>query len=294
MQFSVLSAIVRSAREYDVPLHELSVEQDTLYHIEGSFLAGNARGSAEPPVLHIRVEAGSDDVVSAVGDAIRIAPALALSRDLLENRFGISIEGGSPKWGLDETFEHLQLSEPPPADVIEKLSTAERVENDPHGAGVGLRAEQKRTIHVKGRGEWLADGLFQTNVDLVHPIGSSFRFRADESGEKAPPPEAFLVAGVAFCYMTQLGRYAAIRKRPLSDYRIFQENRFLPDGRDPGRCRAHPFLTQVLLDAGWSGEAGRDLVVVGERTCFLHATMRQSLKPVVTLEWKGESVTLPG
>lgn len=92
--------------------------------------------------------------------------------------------------------------------------------------------------------------------------------------------------------MTQLGRYAAIRKRPPADYRVFQESLFLPDEIDSTRCRAHPFLTEVFLDSDWSDAEADDLVQTGERTCYLHATMRRALEPKVTLEWRGDSIPL--
>jgi uncharacterized OsmC-like protein len=47
--------------------------------------------------------------------------------------------------------------------------------------------------------------------------------RASGGQERAPDGLAYLAAGVAFCFMTQIGRYAQITRQKLSGYRIIQE-----------------------------------------------------------------------
>ena len=42
----------------------------------------------------------------------------------------------------------------------------------------------------------------------------------------APFPLAYLAAGVAFCFMTQIGRYAQITKQKLNAYRIIQDTAY--------------------------------------------------------------------
>ncbi len=89
----------------------------------------------------------------------------------------------------------------------------------------------------------------------------------------APPALAYLSAGLGFCYMTQIGRYAHITKRNLDSYRVVQENRFRPPAGD-GAARAEPVATHVFLTHGEDDDAARKIVSMGERTCFLHAALR--------------------
>lgn len=311
MQFSVMSAALAAARRRGLGLRSLTVRQDNVYHIEGSFLRGDARGSAEAPALSVVPETDADadaeTVLTVCRDAVRSASALALARDVLDNRFALQIRGrpvplagmkevSSPIPGvsLETVFQRLRPAhdEDPTEPVISKTSEAERVENHADGAGVSLKPEQRRTIHVRSRGAWLGEGRFRTDVDLLHPIGSSFRFHAEEArpGASAPSPDAFVAAGVALCFMTQLGRYAAIRKRPLERYAVLQSNAFRFD--DDGAAAALPLDTTVFLDTDVSPDDGADLVRTGERTCFLHACMRAKLAPEVTLEWKGETIAV--
>ena len=99
------------------------------------------------------------------------------------------------------------------------------------GAGSSLQAEQKRTLHVRGTGRVSPDGIQEAKVQLFKPIGSVFRFLSDDAArfggtERAPSGLAYLSAGIAFCFLTQIGRYAHITKQDLQDYRIVQDSAF--------------------------------------------------------------------
>lgn len=107
-----------------------------------------------------------------------------------------------------------------------------------------------------------------------------FRFLADESGEgRAPPALPYVSAGIAFCYLTQLGRYAHIVKRPLEDYRLVQDTRFSRAGETGG---AAPVRTHVSLRVD-SEDYARMLVRMGEQTGFLHAACRASVPVEVSV-----------
>ena len=311
MQFSTLSSVLRAARARAVELTSLSLAQDNVYDIEGSFLRGDARGSARSPVLALSLESDVDraTAVGVVRAGLSASPALALVREPLKNTFSLSVNTRRvPLDGLaaleGATPDRPQFAETSvedlPSDIIRKISQAERVEGDSHGAGVGLASEQRRTIHVRGNAKWLGDLRFASDVDLVHPIGSSFHFRCDETSDRgggagAPPPEVYVVAGVAFCYMTQLGRYAKILDKELAGYEVIQENTFDIQGRpedDSWAMAARPVATSVFFDCEWEDDFSADVVKTGERTCYLHAAMRGAHPPKVTVELNGEPLTI--
>ena len=164
------------------------------------------------------------------------------------------------------------------------MKAAEAVFGVEGGAGSSLKATQKRTLHVRGVGTLRDDGLKEVLVQLFKPIGSTFRFLSQEPEESdgketAPPALAYLTAGVGFCYMTQMGRYAHIVKQDLESYRIVQENIFTMNGspqEETLTASAEPVDTQVYVDMDESAEAAQKLVSMSERTCFLHAAMRNS------------------
>ncbi len=187
-----------------------------------------------------------------------------------------------------------------PEDSITKVQEAERVHGVEGGAGSSLKSEQKRTLHVHGEAR-VGDGMaMETDIRLFKPIGSSFRFHCDElpengGAESAPPPLAYVAAGVGFCYMTQLGRYAHILKKDLTSYSLIQENAFTfqdSDAQGHRSVAAEPVDTSVFIDSSESDVVAEDFVRTGERTCFLHAAMRGEHPSEIRLTVSGVDVTI--
>jgi hypothetical protein len=144
---------------------------------------------------------------------------------------------------------------------------------------VGLQTEQKRMVHVRTRGRIRSDGMKVLTVQCMQPVGSVFEFLSDDSTavggqERAPSGLALLSCGVAFCFMTQISRYAQIVKRKLQDYRIAQATGFNLAGED--KTSAEPVQTLVCLDTDESESHCNELVRMGEQTCYLHAAYRAS------------------
>ena len=113
------------------------------------------------------------------------------------------------------------------------------------GAGTSLRAEQRRQLHVRAICRRRRDGVKEIEQQLHRPLGSTFRFLSDEPAERggagaAPSAACYMAAGVAFCFMTQLGRYAAILGKDLSGYRIVQDTRFPGRGFAVGATASGP------------------------------------------------------
>ncbi|MCQ3977932.1 MAG: OsmC family peroxiredoxin [Anaerolineae bacterium] len=293
MAFSFMAELLRHAVAHHVPIESLKLIQDNFYTMEGSALRGDMIGGAKP--VEIRVEIRADASQAMIEKLMRLAeqssPAQAYMRDKLTNTFTLnfngrqipvtnvtaSISAPSPDpEPMFETVRPLAASKYVP-DIITKLKAAEPVFGVEGGAGSSLQAEQKRTLHVRGVGTLREDGLKEVQVQLFKPIGSTFRFISDEQSQSAPPSLAYLSAGVGFCYMTQMGRYAHIVKQDLPSYRIVQDNSFIFSGdigQETLQARAVPVNTQVFVTMNESEEAAQKLVSMSERTCFLHAAMR--------------------
>jgi hypothetical protein len=103
---------------------------------------------------------------------------------------------------------------------------------------------------------------------------------------------AYLAAGIGFCFMTQLGRYAHIVKQRVSGVRLSQRNSFEPG--DEGRWRAGPVQTDVFVDTDESDEATARLVAMGAQTCFLHAAMRDRYPTTLSVTLNGRPLTIQG
>jgi uncharacterized OsmC-like protein len=292
--------LLRHARVHDVDLRSLKLTQDNYYTMQGSAIRGDMLGGAKPAEIKIEVDtdASEETVTRLARLAEQSSPAQSYMRDVLQNTFALNFNGQpldvvdvSPSVGDQDpdpapTFDQLNSLDESAyqPDIIVKLKAADKVFGVEGGAGSSLKATQKRTLHVRGVGTLRDDGIKEMMVQLFKPIGSTFRFLSQEPEESAgtetaPPALAYLSAGVGFCYMTQMGRYAHIVKQNLKSYRIVQENIFNMNGsleEETLTALAEPVDTQVYVDMDESDEAAQKLVRMSERTCFLHAAMRNS------------------
>lgn len=285
-----LAEIISAAKRENVVLGDIEITQDNFYSMEGSALRGTMTGGALPVEFSARTTADVSDgaMKKVVTEAIAKSPAEALMQQELVNTFSITCNGAN----LDmndvaqsaapvpvaphSIFEDAQAGDPftPTDGIIEKQSQTESVFDPDHGVGAALKNEQKRTLHIRAIARIRPDGLGEITVQIFKPIGSVFRFLSDVSseavgGERAPDGLAYLSAGIAFCYMTQLGRYTQIAKRELESYSIVQDTGF-----DTENCRALPVDTHVFLITTENETSVKQIVAMGEQTCFLHAACR--------------------
>ena len=314
LQFSLLSQLVQGARARSVDMGSVALTLDTLYSMEGSFLRGDAEGGAMPARVELSIESDAD--AGVVADLVRGAAASsgahAVMRDVLANVFAlthngtrIEVEGLPASRSTHDEAPSFEWVAPEsdhayPEDIITKVGQAEKLHGVEGGAGSSLNAEQKRTLHVHGEAR-VTDGLaMETEIRLFKPIGSSFRFLCDETSKnggagRAPSPLAYLAAGVGFCYMTQLGRYAHILKKELTHYSLVQTNACALHGSFASGTRsagAEPFDTHVFMESEETDAVAGDFLRTGARTCFLHAAMRGRYPTDVRLSLNGDEVAL--
>ena len=290
--FALMTEVVRHAASQSVEIESLSVTSDHYYTMEGSALRGDMIGGAKPVEMEVNVEANvqADRVERLIEAALASSPAEAYMRDCLRSTFSLTANDDAIELAdvrassrraedPEPRFDHVQPASDRFLDgIITKTSTAEVVHGVEGGAGSSLAAEQKRTLHVRGEARLLADNLKEIRVQLLQPIGSSFCFLSEDDGEgRAPAALDYLSAGVGFCFMTQLGRYAHIKGLNLDSYRIVQNSVFYAGETPPegtGMASAEPVDTHVFLTFDEPTEVAQKIVFMGERTCFLYAAMR--------------------
>ncbi len=303
MALSFLEELLRHAEARAIKIKDYKLTQDNFYTMEGSAIRGDMIGSALPVqwLLEIQSEASKADIQSIVDLAEKTSPAQVYMNTALENTFALCSNGtpipvgsANPS-GRESMFEEpshrMQTAAPLEEDdfsenIIVKLESAETVFGVKGGAGSSLRASQKRTLHVRAIVTPREDGMREVTVQLFQPIGSSFRFlsdrsRADGGQERSPSSLAYLAAGVGFCFMTQIGRYANIMKHDLKAYSIVQDTVF-DIGMD--RAGAENVDTHMFLETGESKETSQQTLWMSERTCFLHAAMRLTNQTQITLK----------
>ena len=316
LQFCLMSQLLQNAKAQHIELKALKLDLDSRYTMKGSFLRGDALGGALPAEVHVELEsdASAPAVKMLLNSALACSPAHAVMRDVLNNTFSLQLNGQPV--ALSELQPSKLSPDPDPqattfqsfasdeqtsflSDIISKTQAAKKVQDVAGGVSSSLQPVQDRTLHVRGHARTLDGTLKQSEVQLLSPIGSAFRFLSEDHNDtqpnRAPSGLAYLSAGVGFCYMTQLSRYAHIAKLKVDSIRIVQHNAFsLTGSRADGSARAGaaPVNTQVFIEADEPAEAIDNLVRVGERTCFLHAAMRASYPSRVRATLNGEALAL--
>ena len=288
-----MSAVLAVLKLRGIEYRDIRLVQDNVYSMQGSAIKGTMTGGALPVSLEVQIDSNAParDMEEAVTAALASSAAVALLHSSLTSAFSVTVNGeplpprrvaalaGKPEpepGGFDEAVPvgGGEFA----ADIIEKLESANIVHGVEGGAGSSLTAEQKRTLQIRGICTMREDGMKEIKVQLFKPIGSCFRFLADDGNdaggrERAPSGLVYLSAGIAFCYMTQLGRYAHIVKKPLQSYRIVQDTCFRSAAQN-GESGAEPVKTHVYLGAPEDKDYALTLVDMGEQTCFLHAACR--------------------
>ncbi len=238
------------------------------YAVSGSFAQGGAKGEAFAPELVLEAQTFGELKDSPLHQAMRVP---------LQNTFALYVNGRRrPVTGVHESkapdeedpfLKHAgalrPLAEPQP-EIIGKqpLDPQAKIFSMPTSTG-GLKFGSR----VEGA---MDGGLVRSTVSFPGIPASRFSFVSDVKGEKAPSGLAYAWAGVAFCYLTQLSRYIDTRKLGVSGARLVQR------GPLAGPVDTHLFLNGAADDATM-----QELLAMGARTCYLHATLGAALSPRV-------------
>jgi len=293
---SLMSEFLGEARDRDLRVDSLSLVQDNFFTMEGSALKGTMAASVQP--MQVKISARGDgskaDFEKIVETAVRYrSPAERCLREVLPSRFAVRANNHELTWpgapagtvatqsDPEAVFDRVRPSSNGGTTLIRKTAGIA----DAQGDAVGLAANQKRVVHVKTEGAIRQDGLKSLHVQCIQPAGSRFQMLSDDSKvtggrERAPSGLVYLSAGVAFCFMTQIGRYAQITKQQLNGYRVIQDTAFrIARDQDPD---AFAVETLVCLDTLEPQDKSIQLVRMAEQTCYIHAAYRTSTVTEVT------------
>jgi organic hydroperoxide reductase OsmC/OhrA len=274
---------------------------DSYYTMKGSALKGTMTGGARDVELEAQIRSSTDldTLAQLVHDATAASPLNGLMRRRHRSLFSLRHNGrqvtsgkvGTIDDGIslplsDAAFESAEPAEGDWSGLVVRNGPTPKTEQTTGFAGSSLAEHQDRTLHVRGICTLRPDGVKQVEQQLFNPHGSIFHFLSDEAPEnggrgRAPDACTYISAGIGFCFMTQLGRYAKIAKRDLQDYRIVQDTHFSLGGASGGTGvagEADPVETHVNLTSGENDGFARAALEMAEQTCFLHALCRTELK----------------
>ena len=309
LQADLLNRLQTAANAREVRLDSVELELDNLYSFSGSFFKGTGQGVAGPAVarLRIRSRAPAGTIATLVREAVKASPAMAAMSTPLQNTFALYVNGArrgvtaGHASSSPDVMDPFKAHKTPPRPRPEPGDLPDIITKMPVAIGpseVMPESGSKFELKVLGSSRFVGgSSITESQTTLERPVGSHFGFKSDELGAAgiAPSGLAYQAAGVSFCYMTQLLRYAEYLEYKVSEIRIVQFNPYglagsLADGTLEGV--AGPVDTHLFLDGEEPDEVLQKLLIMGARTCYLHAALGSALLPEVTLELNGSPVLL--
>jgi uncharacterized OsmC-like protein len=297
---SYANEILALAKARGVAIRNIRLTQDNYYTMEGSLARGTMTGGALPVELDAEIDcdAGDPALSELLQDAVAASPINGLMRGVHASLFTLTRNGEAlapdrvkptgrpPEPDPQERFEQVRPAEGDWSDLIVRKGTTPRTEEATGGQGSSLSEHQSRKLHVRGVCTLRRDGLKEIRQLLYNPQGSVFHFLSDEAPQngglgRAPDAHSYISAGIAFCFMTQAGRYAKVLGKDLREYRVVQDTHFSLGGASAGVGKpgaADPVETHLYIDSGEPEDFARRLLDMSEQTCFLHALCRTDLK----------------
>jgi len=305
--------ILATARASLIPIDDLKIYLDNRYSLTGSFVRGDAVGQAEPTRIRVKIDSGAGmaEVRAMVMGAIAASPALAALRTPMENTFAIYVNGRRRRVcalpdsnAPDAADPYLVYGKAPrPLDAaadypeLIRKGVAEPGTREPSPASASGRVLRP----VIGNSHLVESaGVTETDTYLGLPGSTHFALRSDErgglgtAGDQAPSGLAYMAAGVAFCYTTQLLRYIENMKLAIGGVRMVQYTPFQLTGSLSGgnlTGAALPVDTHLFLNGAAADEIHEKLQKIAAVTCYLHASLAAALVPDVEVELNGECLS---
>jgi uncharacterized OsmC-like protein len=305
MAASFMHAIRTGLAAAGIEHRGIRIVQDNYYTMQGSMPRRTMTGGAQPVELEVEIAIDHDPAAlrPLILDAVATAPASSLLERALRNTFTLTLNGrglpldGSMQSGVEPApdprtiFDGIAPVGGAQEALVERGGMTPLTQEATSHAGSSYAAEQHRTLHLRGICTLRADGVKVIEQQLYNPHGLIFRLLSDEApvnggGGRAPDADTYMSAGIAFCFMTQFGRFAKIVGRRLEGYRIVQDTGFAAGYADPVQ-------THVYLDAPEDAAFAREVLEVGERTCFLHALCRTELATRLEVRARRAPLTAP-
>lgn len=304
MVSSYMNEILALAKLRQIDIRSIKLIQDNRYTMEGSAKDGSMIGGALPVQLEAIIDSDASDAElnKLVLDATFASPLNDLMVRSQPSLFTLSHNDQTIPVGQVTQLDQNPLPDPDPLfdlaqpdtplvdePFIKRLipaSEAHSAEALAANKNSSLNDNQSRELHVRGICTIREDGIKEIEQHLFNPKGSVFRFLSEEGPHlgglgRAPDANSYISAGIAFCFMTQFGRYAKITKRSLQSYEIIQDTHFSKGGATGGTGnagKADPVETHVYLKTDESDDVARMILDMSEQTCFLHAFCREKLK----------------
>ncbi len=289
LQADVAFRILEDARSRSVPLAYLNGGVSQSLAAKGSF----ARGEAAALVygldwdFDIRSPVSETMIQDIVETALRSSPAVAAMRDARDGLFALHTNGqptpldGLDAWDaptvVDPRARHGAVPQPDDesAALIYTFVDGEGRSPEGHAKVASMNASDLPVgFYVDARGEVdLERGLIRVSTGTPEISSDRWVILIDNQGQVAPTPLAMFAMGAAFCYHTQLSRYARVRRLDLADSSLAQLTVYPSANSSSEPAVATEILTHMFLNGNVTPDDTRSLLKVAANTCYAHRAM---------------------
>lgn len=303
MAGSFMTELLALATARGIKLKDPVLVVENFYYRDGSFPKGTMISGALPPEVSLDCtsSASPEETQRLLLDAVAAAPVNGLARDEKISLFTLTYNGeqvdpvgvaalsgdalpdpGDPIAALNMVKDADQ-AQPLAEKTMSEEAMAARIAVAPPAAPV--LEGTKKLLHLRTICRLRPDGTYECLREQYAQCSSSWTFIVDDTPNAdrriAPDSGSYFAIGVAFCFMTQIGRYSHMAKLPVKAYRVVQDTHFTLGGASSGSGKGgtgDPVETHVFVDTDISADETRDVVRIAEKTCFLHALCRDRAK----------------
>ena len=292
----VVGRIFYFAKKQSVNIETVLCEVKNFYYLTGSFVKGDGMGHAQPSIIDLNIKSNADkkDINKIIEQALNTSPVIAALKNPLKNTFSLTSNGRKKELetiqqstvsNVDDPF-NIYKSKPIPNiehkysdKIIYKTGKVSdgNVELAPNGTST------KIIRIVTGSSLTKKDSkVVEVDTVLGIPGMTHFAISMDLFGEFAPSPINIMGAAISFCYLTQTHRYIHNKKFEIEGLRMSQFMSFKQNSND-NTITMNPLDTHLFMNGTAPEEQNEILINLSEKTCYLHATLSNTLEPSVNI-----------
>ncbi|MEV8434911.1 hypothetical protein PGH47_42940 (plasmid) [Streptomyces sp. HUAS 31] len=283
----ITARIAEAAREAGVVLDDLAVTVTQGFGVQGSFAKGEAVAQVHHMTCDVDLTCDQDDatVNRLVEHALGKSSAMAAVGGAHEGLFSLSTNGKATPVRLPVSTEPLtdpflrHAQQPEPAETRPEAVPVAHPEGDK--PPVMLSDDNDGTVSWRIRTDGGLDpatGLVASHV-WFSENSATWTLVSDPANQAAPDPLVYFAIGTAFCFHTQLCRYATIRRLPVDAPRLAQLSRFPASG-------FKPLDTCLFLNGQLSEDDATNLMTAAANTCYAHRALTVAVEQRVTTTHK--------
>jgi uncharacterized OsmC-like protein len=292
----VVGRIFYFASQKSVDIEEVSCEVKNFYYLTGSFVKGDGIGHAQPSEINLKIRsnAAKKAINEIINLALKSSPVISALKNPLKNTFSLTANGRKKQLQTIRQSDVSDVNDPFNIYKSNPIPNKEHKYSDKIIYKTGKISDGKVELAPSGTTTKIirivtGSSITKKNSKVVEvdtvlgiPGMTHFAISTDIFGEYAPSPINIMGAAISFCYLTQTHRYIHNKKFEIEGLRMSQFMSFKQNS-DDNTITMNPLDTHLFMNGTAPEEQNEILINLSEKTCYLHATLSNTLEPSVNI-----------